>query len=170
MGQWDGLVVGIYGDGECDTRMGITRVFRDTLSRSIGKPEDFGISYSIMGCGRTKNNGIKKNITLNDPKTILFLENLKKSSGLTWDQTINIIVRDSNHERDKMLDLRFKEIFDWATLTFPDRPDVPRAIEKARCLIVNSFLLGDNTRMLEAGTELECMTRDLIKRFRDEME
>lgn len=111
-------------------------------------------------------NGHKRNITIFDERTICFLDNLRKSTGQTWDDTLKMLITQNRQERDKMLDLKLKELHDWVGFAYPDRPDISNVIEKARVLIANPFLMSEPDRMFTMGNRLLLLQRDLIMEFK----
>jgi len=86
--------------------------------------------------------------------------------GGTWDDTFKMILVQNRQERDGMLDLKLKELVDWVGFAYPDRPDMSVAVERARALLTNPFLLSDTDRVYEMGVRIQSLQRDLIVEFR----
>lgn len=111
-------------------------------------------------------NGHKKNITIFDPKTICYLDDLKTSTGQTWDETFRMLIRQNRQDRDKHLELKLKELAEWVSFAYPDRLDMVAVMEKVRVMVSNQFLMAEPDRMLEMANRLGVMHRDLIVEFR----
>jgi len=113
----------------------------------------------------TGNNGFRKNLTIKDIQVIEQLEQIRGET-LTWDETMKRLLETHRVDRISALDLKLKEIQDWAEYHFSDRPDIIRAIEKARAILTNQFFLSNSVRMLEIGSGLDDFHRDKIKELR----
>lgn len=114
-----------------------------------------------------RENGRKKNITLFDPRVICYLDDLRTSKELTWDETLRLLVDDNRQDRDKQFNLKLKELEDWVRFAYPDRLDIAKTISSIRTLVANPFLLSERERMVEMSDRVQVLQRDLLLHFRE---
>jgi len=114
-----------------------------------------------------RENGQKKNITISDPNTIIFLDEMR-GEHRTWDDTLRGLIKSTRDDRDKLLNHKLREVLDWAIFAYPDRADVPRAIDSFRQILTNDFFLNDPVRMDLIDGKMQCLHRDLIIELRKE--
>jgi hypothetical protein len=113
-----------------------------------------------------KDNGVRKNITICDPKTVCYLEDLKKKTGQSWDNVLKLVIRDNLEDRDKQFQLKFSELEDWVRYAYPGRKDILRTVEILGGMVTNRFFIDEPKRMLRLNEDLNVLNKSLVVELR----